>query len=92
MRRELRKARKALRRKQPDYSLARASLEKAITVYENELRWRSRAYKSLLPDLEMYNKTIAGTIGVRGQSRLPENIALKVAKCSAIPRDIYLNF
>ncbi len=92
VRRELRAARKILRKKQPDLDLARASLESAVAQFETEIRWRSRASRELLPGLKTYDTIIADTIGVRGQSRLPDHIALEIAGCSAKFRDIYLNF
>jgi len=92
IRRELRKARKALRKKQPDLDFARASLERAIVKFEAEVRWRNLASRELLPGLKAYDSIIAYTIGLRGQSRLPDHVALQVAECSATPRDIYLNF
>ena len=39
-----------------------------------------------------YEAAIAGTIRVRGQTRLPEHAALKITGCNATPRDIYVNF
>jgi len=54
--------------------------------------WRARAAPELLPKLRAYDGAIADTIGLRGQSRLLDHVAVDVAACSATPRDIFLNF
>lgn len=85
-------ARKELRGNSPEPYAARQSLKKAIALFEAEMKWRRRATRELLPKLSAYNAVIADTIGIRGQSRLPDSVALVVAECLATPRDISLNF
>lgn len=86
------RARRALRAKPPKPDTARQELEKAVALLEMETAWRARAAAEPLPKLEAYEAAIADTIGLRGQPRLPDHVAVDVAACSANPRDIYLNF
>jgi tripartite ATP-independent transporter DctM subunit len=88
----LKAARQSLRAGKPDFDGARMSLEKAIALFETEVAWRRRAARELLPALKTYEKAIADTIGLRGQPRFPDNVALEIAQCSATPRDIQLHF
>lgn len=85
-------ARRALRTKSPELDAARNSLARAVALFEVEIRWRERAAGELFPELNAYKAVIADTIGLRGQSRLPDHVAVDVADCSATPRDIFLNF
>jgi len=81
-----------LRGPTPDVESARRALEKVVASFEAEVAWRRRATAELLPMLKAYETSIADTIGLRGQSRLPGPVAVDVAACSATPRDIFLNF
>jgi len=85
-------AQRDLRGPTPEMESARRSLAKAVASLETEVAWRARAAPELLPKLRAYDGAIADTIGLRGQSRLLDHVAVDVAACSATPRDIFLNF
>ncbi len=85
-------ARRALRRKKPDRDKAIEKLGQALKIYREELAWRQRAKVELLPGLEAYETAIRDTIGIRLQSRLPREMALDLASCTAEHRDISLYF
>ena len=84
--------RRVLRAKSPKPDAARQWLTKAVALIEAEVNWRERAAGELLPKLKAYDAAIADTIGLRGQPRLPDHVAVEIADCTATPRDIYLNF
>jgi len=86
------RAQRDLRGSAPDSKSARHQVEKAVASFETEVAWRTRADAELLPKLKAYETAIADTIGVRGQPRLPDHVAVDVAACGATPRDIFLNF
>ena len=85
-------ARRALRKKNPDREKALNKLDQALKIYREELAWRQRAKVELLPGLEAYEMAIRNTIGIRKQSRLPHEMALELAPCTAEHRDISLHF
>jgi tetratricopeptide (TPR) repeat protein len=85
-------ARRALRKKNPDREKALKKLNQALKIYREELPWRQRAKVELLPGLEAYEMAIRNTIGIRKQSRLPHEMALELASCTAEHRDISLYF
>lgn len=91
IRSEVSKARRALEAKTPDPDKAATAMANAIDLYEEQKAWREKA-GSVLPDLETYDATIRNTIGARVQDRMPRDVALFVASCSADHRDISLNF
>jgi len=86
------KATRALKGDPPDLALADTSIAEAADQLEQEVEWRARAAERLLPGLNAYNDTISDTIGLRGQSRLPDPVAKEVASCISHTRDIFLNF
>ena len=88
----LEKARRALKAKDPNSTLAAEQLEKALQAYDQDLAWRQRAMAELLPGLQAYEAAIRDTIGLRRQSRLPPKQALAVASCSSHHRDVSLSF
>jgi hypothetical protein len=92
IRSQLSKARRALKSKKPDPEKALASFNKALQAYDEDLSWRRRASKELLPGLRDYEATIRDTIGLRQQPRIPEKQALEIAGCNSAHRDISLNF
>ncbi len=85
-------ARRALRSKNPDREKALKKLEIALKFYREESAWRQRAKVELLAGLEAYEMAIRDTIGIRKQSRLPHELALELASCTAEHRDISLFF
>lgn len=92
IRKLLNSARRALRAKSPKIDVARNAIAKALVLFKAEVSWRQRASDKLLPKLKAYEAVVADTIGLRGQPRLPDHVAVVVAACSATPRDISLNF
>ncbi len=88
----LSKAAKELKRKEPAPEKAAQKLAEALQTYRDEVAWRTRASEELLPGLRAYEAAIRDTIGLRQQNKLPLEQALEVAKCSAVHRDISLNF
>ena len=88
---KLSKTRRALKGEEPDVAAARSLHAEALTLFENELEWRSRA-SALHGPLDSYDNAINGTIGLRLQRRLTEDMAEAVAGCLSEHRDISLNF
>ena len=88
----LRDARKALRRSPARLDVASDNIALAISGFDSELSWRTRAAQEVLPELESYEAAIADTIGVRSQPVLLNRVAQKMVACRSAPRDIYLNF
>lgn len=86
------KATKALRGDSPDKIAVEEFVANASFELDQEIEWRARAAKQLLTDLKAYDRAIADTIGLRGQSRLPDHVAKDVAACISQKRDIFLNF
>ena len=85
-------ARRALRKKVPNREKALNKLGKALNIYREELIWRQRAKVELLAGLKAYETAIRDTIGIRLQSRIPQELALDLASCTADHRDISLHF
>jgi tetratricopeptide (TPR) repeat protein len=92
IRSNLSSARRALRSKKPDREKALEKLNQALKIYREELAWRQRAKVELLAVLGAYEMAIRDTIGIRLQSRLPHEMALEMASCTAEHRDISLHF
>jgi hypothetical protein len=67
-------------------------MSEARQAYEDELAWRQDALVEIEPGLSSYEAAIRDTIGLRQQPRLPDDIALRVAGCSADHRDVSLSF
>ncbi|WP_137702624.1 TRAP transporter large permease subunit [Marimonas lutisalis] len=87
----LSKARRALRVSRFDREKALESYDDAVAEYEAQKAWRAEA-ESLMPGLQAYLDGIRGTLGIRSQERLDREQALYMASCSAVHRDISLNF
>lgn len=92
IRKKLSDSRRAMRGSKADREKADALVAEAFIEYENGLGWRERAANELLEPLKAYEASIADTIGLRAQKRLPREQALYVAKCSSGHRDIGLSF
>jgi hypothetical protein len=84
--------RREVRKGSADWSKASRLIGEARQAYEEELAWRQIAVVDIEPDIASYEAAIRDTIGLRQQPRLPEDIALDVAVCSADHRDISLSF
>ena len=70
----------------------RALLEEAATLMATEIAWRNTAEKSVLDGLIAYHDAGALTIGLRSQSRLPDEIVPRISSYKALHRDISLRF
>jgi tripartite ATP-independent transporter DctM subunit len=91
----LSKARREFRvreNQQPDRASAAERLAEAKARYAVETSWRQRAARELAPELKSYEKVLAGSVGLRLQSRLSTPQAEEMAECLAVHRDISLNF
>ena len=85
------KARRAMRAKRFDRETALEEFANAMAAYEEQKTWRA-ASAELTPGLKAYLEGIRGTLGIRMQDRLDREQALYMASCSAVHRDISLNF
>lgn len=92
LRSALYKVRRDLAGRSPDKQKALASLDEALQMYQGELEWRQRARDTVLPQLSAYEQSIRDTIGLRQQSRLPEDEAIEIAGCMSYHRDLSLYF
>ncbi|MEE9586838.1 MAG: C4-dicarboxylate ABC transporter permease, partial [Hyphomicrobiaceae bacterium] len=92
IRSQLSKVRRELRRRTPNDAKVQEFYAKALQAYREDLAWRKRGSKELLPDLQVYETTIRDTIGLRQQPRLPREQALYIASCNSGHRDISLSF
>ena len=90
IRKPLSRARRAL--EDNDIEEAGEKLAEALDLFAMELSWRQQAKDSVYADLVAYEETIRNSIGLRKQSRLPRDIALDVAACQSVHRDISLEF
>ncbi|MDE0779445.1 MAG: TRAP transporter large permease subunit [Alphaproteobacteria bacterium] len=88
----LTRARRALTARNPKPIKAVTEARKSVSLYLDELAWRTRAAKEMSEALRVYDKAIAETIGLRQQDRLPSEKISEIASCLAIHRDISLNF
>ena len=88
----LTQARRALMARSPKPERAIKEVQKAVALYLDELSWRMRAAEQMTDTLATYDKSIAHTIGLRQQDRLPSENISDMASCLAIHRDISLNF
>ncbi|MBC8338949.1 MAG: TRAP transporter large permease subunit [Alphaproteobacteria bacterium] len=88
---ELSDARRILRKKNGEEK-ALLKLVKAQAAFAGELEWRKKAAQDVKPGLDRYEAAIRITIGLRLQSRLPEEQAKEVAACKSNPHDLTLDF
>jgi len=86
------KARRAMKSKTPDQEKALAELDKAITLYTEQLQWRAKAEAEITPKLEAYTESLKPTLGLRQQKKFTREQALFVASCASNHRDVSLNF
>jgi len=86
------KARRALGKKKPKVDKALKLYDDAIEEFDQQMIWRGRAASELYAGLSEYEQAIRGTLGIRQQMKMPEELALFVAGCASGHRDISLNF
>ena len=89
---KLSRAKRALRGTTPDKDKAVDQVTLATRVMQSEIEWRQRAADELVNDIEEYDRTIAGTIGMRMQERLTSDQAESIASCLAVHKDLSLHF
>jgi tripartite ATP-independent transporter DctM subunit len=89
---DMRRAIRSSGSNEPDPEEALQLHAQATTLTEREVAWRSDAVDQLLPKVETYDAAIRNTIGLRQLDRLPREVALSVASCSAEHSDISLHF
>ena len=70
----------------------RGRLAEVEALMASEIAWRKEAASSLMPALIAYRDETASTIGLRSQSRLPDEIVPRISSCKALHRDISLRF
>ena len=70
----------------------RGRLAEVEALMSSEIAWRKEAASSLMPALIAYRDETASTIGLRSQSRLPDEIVPRISSCKALHRDISLRF
>ncbi|MFP6735621.1 MAG: TRAP transporter large permease subunit [Rhodospirillales bacterium] len=92
IRSRLSRARRALRGRNANPEKALQELGRALEAFTTEVTWRTRAKRELLAGLGTYDKAIRSTIGLRLQEKLPKDVAIDVAVCQSVHRDISLNF
>lgn len=86
------KARRALRGDTPDTAEALQFKNDAIEQLMNDVDWMTRASEQLLPSLMELDSELSMHIGIRLQDRLPNSLALSIASCQSVHRDVSLNF
>ena len=87
----LSKARRELAKKSKA-DKGRERLDDVMPLMQQEITWRKQATESLMEGLLAYQTATAGTIGLRSQSRLPDEIVPRISSCKALHRDISLRF
>ncbi|NNE64249.1 MAG: TRAP transporter large permease subunit, partial [Gammaproteobacteria bacterium] len=88
----LSKARRALRGNNPEPEKAIEFIYKAAEQADVEIAWHKRAAAELSEDLEIYDNTIADTIGMRMQTRLTHDQAESISECLSVHKDLSLYF
>ncbi|MDU9003289.1 TRAP transporter large permease subunit [Sedimentitalea todarodis] len=88
----LSQSRRALRDGKEDRAKAVSEYAKAVSAYEEQMRWRVAAEKDLRPGVEAYIAAISENVGARQQPRFSRDQALFLAKCNSVHRDLSLNF
>ena len=86
------KSRRALGKKKPKVEKAQKLFDQGIEEFNRQMIWRDRAQSELYSGLVRYEEMIRGTLGVRQQTKMPEELALYVAACNSGHRDISLHF
>ncbi len=85
-------ARAIMRSRQPNAEEALAEIDKSIAALEADLAWRRKGAEEILPQLEEFEAAVGNSIGLRSQSRLPNDMALEIASCLSGHRDVSLSF
>jgi len=83
---------KSLGKRKLDRKKALKDFEKVLEVYSSQLKWRAAAEGVLGNDIDSYITALSQTIGTRQQDALSREQALYLASCTAVHRDLSLNF
>ena len=86
----LSKARRDLAKGETDEG--RDKLAQSAQILADEISWRAAAEKTVLADLQAYDDAVKHLIGLRSQSRLPDEIVPRISSCKAVHKDISLRF
>ena len=70
----------------------RERLAQSEQILSDEISWRAEAQKTVLADLQAYDEAVKHLIGLRSQSRLPDEIVPRISSCKAVHKDISLRF
>lgn len=88
----LSRARRSLRELSLDRDKAAGEFAKAIKAFDEQVVWRRAAETDLKAGVETYVAALSDTIGARQQPKLTRDQALYLASCTAVHRDLSLNF
>ena len=83
---------KSLGKRKLDRKKALKDFEKVLEVYSSQLKWRAASEGVLGNDIDSYITALSRTIGTRQQDALNREQALYLASCTAVHRDLSLNF
>ena len=70
----------------------RQKLDEAKQLLADEISWRANAQNTVLADLQAYDEAVKHLIGLRAQSRLPDEIVPRISSCKAVHKNISLRF
>lgn len=87
----LSKARRALKKKDPQIAKAAENLEKAERIYAEQQEWRAES-GTLEDALSIYLAALKPSLGLKSQERMTREQALDIARCQSVHRNITLNF
>ncbi len=86
------KVKKALGKRKKDRETALEEYEEAVQLYTAQLAWRGTIEQQIGSDVATYAAALSTTIGSRMQSKLSREQALFLASCTAVHKDLSLNF
>lgn len=86
------KARRAVKSNTPNKEKAQKQLDKAISLYLDQVEWRAKAEADIAPGLVVYTESLQTTLGLKNQNKFTREQALFVASCVSDHRDVSLNF
>jgi len=92
VKKQLGKVKKSLGKRKLNREKALEDFQKVMKLYKDQIEWRSVAEGGLRGDIESYVNALGGTIGIRQQESLNREQALYLASCTAVHRDLSLNF
>jgi TRAP-type mannitol/chloroaromatic compound transport system permease large subunit len=71
---------------------AKALILESHQIFKQDVKWRTKAKKELLPGLQLYDASISNNLGLRQQSRFSDNQAKQMARCLSHHKNISLAF